>query len=154
MKSFSRILVAMVVLAFIAMAAFLYRYYDRVFNKPEAELIESNQQAKKPAKTKQKSQISKTSTNLSELIFPLSEKKLKIDFVDPNAPKVKDKIIVTNLSDEILFCLREVLEDEKVEFAYHRQSQGDGALIDIVIYLGSKAKRVERLLDYYEIPHR
>lgn len=147
MKSLGRVFVAIVILVFAVLSFYLYRYYERVFQaKPEPKI---ERKIHKPM-----SQVASKQIVPPELIYPLSEKKFKVDFIDPNVPKIQDKLIVSSLNDEVLFCLREVLEDEKVDFAYHRQEGSEGSLVDIIIYLGDKSQRIRKLLDYYEIPYK
>lgn len=83
--------------------------------------------------------------------YPATELEFSVNFLQKDYKKDKTQVVISNVDEELLFCLREVLEEEKVHFAY-KKSQN---ILDIILYVrDSQKEQLLKVFDYYGIRYK
>lgn len=85
-----------------------------------------------------------------KILLPIRQKVLKVDFVDQNFSPPKSNILIKNVSEELLSCVRGVFSDEKISISYHRRAQNS---LDVILNPHEKLSRAQQLLAYFEIDY-
>ncbi len=81
-----------------------------------------------------------------DFAYPAEEMGFLVKFLEPHQQEPNHHIMIKNIDEEMLFCLREVLRDKKVDFAYNKMKER----LDIIVYLSANNKKdLLNLLDYY-----
>ena len=83
-----------------------------------------------------------------DFAYPATEVEFSINFLQDGYKKQKDQIVISNVDEETFFCLREILKEQNIHFAYRKTQDS----LDIVLYLQDSQKdRLLGLFDYYAI---
>ncbi|BEG56850.1 Periplasmic protein [Helicobacter sp. NHP21005] len=80
-------------------------------------------------------------------LYPSLQKKVGIEFFDSTPTR---KILVKNLDSYKLFCLREILKTEHIDFALDKKKTGT----TLIIYLPHATQQFLEDLKYYQIPYK
>ncbi|GMB95906.1 hypothetical protein [Helicobacter sp. NHP22-001] len=88
-----------------------------------------------------------TSEKDSLFLYPSLEKKVDIEFLESTPTR---KILVKNLDSYKLFCLREILKTEHIDFALDKKK----ARTTLIIYLPNATTQFLKDLKYYQIPYQ
>ncbi len=83
-----------------------------------------------------------------DFAYPATEVEFSINFFQDGYKKQKNQIVISNVDEETFFCLREILKEENIHFAYRKTQDS----LDIVLYLqNTQEGRLLDLFDYYGI---
>lgn len=141
-------LICIVVLAAVAYTIFAYKDYV-VENRREYnyDYPQKNIEVKKSSSQQWLSQLS----DRDDFAYPATEASFSIDFLKPKQEhQGENRFVIKNLDDYMFFCLKEILETDKIDFA----TSQTGSQIDVILYLSaSQTKHTLRMLDYYGIKY-
>ena len=83
-----------------------------------------------------------------DFAYPVTETEFTVKFLDPTQQKANNQVIIKDINEEMLFCLREVLKEKNVNFAYSKAQNK----LDIIVYLeDNRRPEMLKLLRYYGI---
>ena len=83
-----------------------------------------------------------------DFAYPVTETEFSVKFLDPTQQKANNQVIIKDINEEMLFCLREVLKEKNVNFAYSKAQNK----LDIIVYLeDNRRPEMLKLLRYYGI---
>lgn len=142
--------ICIVVVIVIGYTIFLYKdYVSNAMMDFYQDEVKKNVQVKKITPNEQwLDQLSKN----QDYSYPATEASFSIDFLNPMSEnRQSHRFLIASLDPYIFFCLKEVLEKDKVEYATSKA----GKDMDIVLYLSSEQKEhVLKMLDYYGISYK
>ncbi|MDU7693070.1 MAG: hypothetical protein E7K04_02360 [Helicobacter sp.] len=144
---FWRVVGAIALVILIALGGGLFYYYKVIFTPSEVVKTKDSPTFRAQNKEQKLPFIFKN----KDISLPVSEKSFKVEF-QSDEQRAKNQIVIKNIDEEMLFCLREVFKDEEVNYAYH-QSGNDlkNQSLDLIIYPENKLSHIKALLNYYEI---
>lgn len=86
-----------------------------------------------------------------DFAYPASETNFSVNFLDPKESKKRRNVVIKKVDQEILVCLKELLKDKKIDFAYKKSSDD----LDIVVYLPQgREEKILKMLHYYGIAYQ
>lgn len=86
-----------------------------------------------------------------DFAYPASEANFSLNFLDPNEVKKKRNIVIKMVDREKLFCLKELFQDKKIDFAYNKSENN----LDIVVYLPQeREEKILQILHYYGVVYQ
>ncbi|WP_104697905.1 MULTISPECIES: hypothetical protein [unclassified Helicobacter] len=146
-----KLILAMVVFAVVAIAIFLLVSYQKTLVKESFQLDYAQPREDFEIKIPKEKTWFSGMKKEKDFAYPASEVGFSIKFIDPNETKKTHRVIIKDVYEELLFCLKEVFKDKGVEFAYNKTPTN----LDIIVYLvDGKEDEILKTLRYYNITYQ
>lgn len=146
-----KIILAVVVLSVVSIAAYLLVAYQKTLMKESFKLDYTQPREDLEIKVPKEKVWFSDMKQEKDFAYPASEVSFSISFMDPNEVKKSQRVVIKNVQEELLFCLKEVFKNRGVEFAYNKTPTN----LDIIVYLSAgKEDEVLKMLQYYNIAYQ
>ena len=136
--------------AFFAIRNGLYsEKYPTIFKNPRTESGLSDDQ--KISLSKESRWFNSIANQNTDFAYPATEVDFSVKFLKGDAIQNNDQILIERVNEETLFCIRELLKQEKIDFAY--QKKGDD--LNLVVFVkNNRREKVLKLFDYYGLSYK